>query len=98
MAKCVKTFIFLAGLGAVLGGLAGLGLSFTTLSPLVMGGIIGSILSVLPAVCLIGKSAFMSFESLRGKDTGEEQEEATSWAMYFETLTALAMHSRYLSR
>ncbi len=44
MAKCVKNFIFLAGLGAVLGGLAGLGLSFTTLSPLVMGGIVGSIL------------------------------------------------------
>ncbi|GFY65129.1 hypothetical protein TNIN_36321 [Trichonephila inaurata madagascariensis] len=84
MNKRVKDFIFLAGLGAVLGGLAGLGLSFTTLSPLVMGGIIGSMLPVLPAVVFIGMSAFISFLGDKDKD---EDFDPIMITMYFGTLT-----------
>ncbi|WP_250296349.1 hypothetical protein [Wolbachia endosymbiont of Oedothorax gibbosus] len=88
MNKRVKDFIFLAGLGAVLGGLAGLGLSFTTLSPLVMGGIIGSMLPVLPAVVFIGTSAFISFLGDKDKD---EDFDPIMFTMYFGTLTALGV-------
>ncbi|MGL9718757.1 MAG: hypothetical protein ACR5K9_09100 [Wolbachia sp.] len=42
------------GVGAVIGALAGLGLSFTALSPLVAGGIIGAIFPALLALVAIG--------------------------------------------
>ncbi|WP_375316336.1 hypothetical protein [Wolbachia endosymbiont (group A) of Colletes cunicularius] len=46
--------------------------------------------SVLPAVCLIGMSAFMSSKSL-SDNRDKEEEEVTSCAMYFGTLTALSV-------
>ncbi|BAO99900.1 hypothetical protein [Wolbachia endosymbiont of Cimex lectularius] len=44
----------IVGVGAVVGALAGLGLSFTALSPLVAGGIIGAISPALLALVVIG--------------------------------------------
>ncbi|MBA8757311.1 MULTISPECIES: hypothetical protein [Wolbachia] len=49
MVDRVKGLMVIAGVGAVLGGFAGLGLSFIALSPLVVGGVIGSI---LPGWCI----------------------------------------------
>lgn len=44
----------IVGVGAVVGALAGLGLSFTALSPLVAGGIIGAVLPVSLVLVAIG--------------------------------------------
>jgi|GEM_PF-1570954 len=48
------TAAIIVGVGAVIGALAGLGLSFTALSPLVAGGIIGAISPALLALVAIG--------------------------------------------
>ncbi|GFQ64152.1 putative membrane protein [Trichonephila clavata] len=42
------------GVGAVIGALAGLGLSFTALSPLVIGGVVGAVFPALLALVAIG--------------------------------------------
>ncbi|WCR59099.1 MAG: hypothetical protein PG978_000513 [Wolbachia endosymbiont of Ctenocephalides felis wCfeF] len=90
-AEYVKNLVFSAGLGAVLGGLIGLGLSFTALSPLVIGGIIGSILPILPIVFTIGLHRLYL---IKGADRGEgegEGEGTRAAVVYFGTLTAISV-------
>ncbi|QOD38478.1 hypothetical protein [Candidatus Wolbachia massiliensis] len=84
MPKRVKDSMFIVGLGAVLGGLAGLGLSFTALSPLVVGGIIGSMLAVLPTAIAIVASTF-------DLHTDEMDDDRKSAVIYFGTLTAISV-------
>lgn len=50
-----KAMLFLSGIATPIGALTGLGLSFTTLSPLVMGGIVGSIVPALITALFAGK-------------------------------------------
>ncbi|MDR3131949.1 MAG: DUF3482 domain-containing protein [Rickettsiales bacterium] len=58
MDKSTRGIILIVGLGAVLGGLTGLGLSFTALSPLVIGGIVA-------AVPLILLNAWLVYDDVR---------------------------------
>ncbi|MCM1001819.1 hypothetical protein [Wolbachia pipientis] len=88
-AQHVKDLIFTAGLGAVLGGLIGLGLSFTALSPLVIGGIIGSMLPILPTVFTALPSA-VTVPVLFGSENGGKEAIKAS-IMYFGTLTAISV-------
>jgi len=85
----VKDFIFTAGLGAVLGGLVGLGLSFTALSPLVIGGIIGSILPIFPTVFSI-LPAVSSIQCFFGSENVIKKMSKAN-IMYFGTLTAISV-------
>lgn len=50
-----KEMLFALGIATPIGALTGLGLSFTTLSPLVMGGIVGSIVPALITALFAGK-------------------------------------------
>ncbi|WP_254229402.1 MULTISPECIES: hypothetical protein [Wolbachia] len=49
-----KAMLFALGIATSIGALTGLGLSFTTLSPLVMGGIVGSIFPALITALFAG--------------------------------------------
>jgi len=50
----IKETLVLCGIASVIGALIGLGLSFTALSPLVIGGIVGSItLACFAAFCIV---------------------------------------------
>ncbi|MDG7057462.1 MAG: hypothetical protein LKM43_04960 [Wolbachia endosymbiont of Penenirmus auritus] len=55
-----KEFSILSAAGAVIGTLIGLGLSFTALSPLVIGGVI----AVVPAILFYAYSIYNSIEDL----------------------------------
>ncbi|MDR3131792.1 MAG: hypothetical protein LBU02_01695 [Rickettsiales bacterium] len=85
----VKDLIFTAGLGAVLGGLIGLGLSFTALSPLVIGGIIGSILPIFPTVFTALPTAGNIQFFFGSKNVAKEVSKTN--IMYFGTLTAISI-------
>ncbi|TNK93845.1 hypothetical protein OUY_04335 [Wolbachia endosymbiont of Leptopilina clavipes] len=50
-----KIMLFTLGIATSIGALTGLALSFTTLSPLVMGGIVGSIVPALITALFAGK-------------------------------------------
>ncbi|MCM1002538.1 hypothetical protein [Wolbachia pipientis] len=56
MDKSTRGIILIVGLGAVLGGLTGLGLSFTALSPLVIGGIVAAV----PAILFVALGVYYS--------------------------------------
>ncbi|WP_253303536.1 hypothetical protein [Wolbachia endosymbiont of Phyllotreta cruciferae] len=49
----MKEFLIICGIASVIGALTGLGLSFTALSPLVIGGIIAAVPAILFAACII---------------------------------------------
>lgn len=51
----IKTFLILCGAASVIGALTGLGLSFTALSPLVIGGIVAAVPVILLAAYSICK-------------------------------------------
>ncbi|WP_265026338.1 hypothetical protein ACJZL1_00575 [Wolbachia endosymbiont of Rhagoletis indifferens] len=53
MNENIEALLKFCGVASAMGALVGLGLSFTALSPLVIGGIIGSIAPALLAICLI---------------------------------------------
>ncbi|MGL9718862.1 MAG: hypothetical protein ACR5K9_09710 [Wolbachia sp.] len=53
MNENIKALFILFGVTSVIGALTALGLSFTALSPLVIGGIVSSIAPVLLVVCLL---------------------------------------------
>ncbi|WP_265021802.1 hypothetical protein [Wolbachia endosymbiont (group A) of Icerya purchasi] len=57
-----KDFLMLCGAASVIGALTGLGLSFTALSPLVVGGIVGSIVPACLAVSCIVDSLYKFFK------------------------------------
>ncbi|MGL9762799.1 MAG: hypothetical protein ACR5LB_11970 [Wolbachia sp.] len=66
MDQNTKGIIFTVGLGAVLGGLTGLGLSFTALSPLVIGGIVPAV----PAILLVVLCVY--YDVSKGKSCKED--------------------------
>ncbi|MFP3019826.1 hypothetical protein [Wolbachia endosymbiont (group A) of Pogonocherus hispidulus] len=55
------------GVGAVIGALAGLGLSFTALSPLVIGGVIGAVFPALLTLMAIGARYYLRNNINEGK-------------------------------
>lgn len=61
----IEALLILCGVASEMGALTGLGLSFTALSPLVMGGIFGSITLALLAVYLICEKDPSKTENLK---------------------------------
>ncbi|MBR9983160.1 MAG: hypothetical protein MUP48_00405 [Wolbachia endosymbiont of Homalodisca vitripennis] len=51
-----KAMLFILGIATSIGALAGLGLSFTTLSPLVMGGIVASVPAALFSIIIYNQN------------------------------------------
>ncbi|MFP3023019.1 MAG: hypothetical protein ACEY3K_08960 [Wolbachia sp.] len=63
-------FLVVLGIGATIGALAGLGLSFTALSPLIIGGIVGSIAPALFTALLAGNMLYQSCKGNYIEDKG----------------------------
>ncbi|MGL9718914.1 MAG: hypothetical protein ACR5K9_10015 [Wolbachia sp.] len=81
------SYLMFCGVASVIGALTGLGLSFTALSPLVMGGIVGSITPALLTVLCAGSLLHKFFKD-KEEEIEAEHKNATAMFMISTAVSA----------